>query len=87
MVSREMSVYLSSIEVHATAHQLRHWFATKAYRESRDIRVVQELLGHASPTTTAIYAAWSRDEAMRAVLAIEVDEGDPPTGIGMAEVS
>jgi integrase/recombinase XerD len=38
-----------------TAHTLRHRFATKAYAATRDIRAVQELLGHASPTTTAIY--------------------------------
>jgi site-specific recombinase XerD len=40
-----------------TAHTLRHRFATQAYRVDRDLRAVQELLGHASPTTTAVYAA------------------------------
>jgi site-specific recombinase XerD len=38
-----------------TAHTLRHRFATRAYQGTRDIRAVQELLGHSSPTTTAIY--------------------------------
>lgn len=38
-----------------TAHTLRHRYATAAYQASRDLRAVQELLGHASPTTTAIY--------------------------------
>ncbi|WP_182357800.1 tyrosine-type recombinase/integrase [Tomitella gaofuii] len=38
-----------------TAHNLRHRFATVTYRESRDIRAVQELLGHASIRTTQIY--------------------------------
>lgn len=40
-----------------TTHPLRHRFATQAYADSRDIRAVQELLGHTKPETTAIYAA------------------------------
>lgn len=36
-------------------HKLRHRFATAAYRVSKDLRLVQELLGHESPATTAIY--------------------------------
>lgn len=49
----------------ATPHQLRHRFATVAYQESRDLRAVQTLLGHASPATTQIYAAAS-DESTEA---------------------
>lgn len=40
-----------------TPHTLRHRFATQAYGASRDLRAVQELLGHASPNTTIRYAA------------------------------
>jgi integrase len=38
-----------------TAHPLRHRFAGKAYELERDIRAVQELLGHTSVRTTQIY--------------------------------
>lgn len=38
-----------------TCHTLRHRCATKAYADRRDLRAVQELLGHAKPETTAIY--------------------------------
>lgn len=39
-----------------TSHQLRHRFATSAYAAERDLMAVQQLLGHARPETTAIYA-------------------------------
>lgn len=50
-----------------TAHMLRHWFGSKAYNHSRDIRAVQELLGHASVATTQIYTAIADDVKRRAV--------------------
>lgn len=53
-----------------TAHMLRHRFASKAYRDGgKDIRVVQELLGHSSVATTQIYTAVDNDDLRRAVLA------------------
>lgn len=52
-----------------TGHQLRHRFASVAYGAERDLRAVQELLGHASPETTAIYTAVPDRALRRAVLA------------------
>lgn len=50
-----------------TCHALRHAFATKCYRGTRDLRAVQTLLGHASPATTSGYVGID-DHAMRAAV-------------------
>lgn len=44
-----------------TLHTLRHRFGTTAYAGSRDLLAVQQLLGHASPTTTRVYVALPND--------------------------
>lgn len=50
-----------------TGHTLRHRFATTAYSGSRDLRAVQELLGHASVATTQIYVGLDTESLTRAV--------------------
>jgi len=70
-VSQIVGRYLHSMGIDASAHQLRHWFGTKTYQASRDLRAVQHLMGHASPTTTAGYAAYSTEGARAAVESLE----------------
>lgn len=71
MVSREANLYFDSLGIDATFHQLRHWFGTKLYRETRDLVLVKDLMGHSSIATTQGYALADTGAAAGAVALLD----------------
>ncbi len=52
-------------------HILRHTYLTRLYNVEKDLRFVQDQAGHASPTTTAIYAKTDNESRKRQVEALD----------------
>jgi integrase/recombinase XerC len=70
-VSQLVNGYLHDIGIEDTGHATRHRFGTRAYQRSRDIRMVQDLLGHSDPGTTAGYAAFAAEAAAAIVASLD----------------
>jgi integrase/recombinase XerC len=69
-VSHLCNDYLHDRGYPETLHQLRHRFGTMMYRGTRDLRLVQDMIGHASPSTTAGYAMFDNEPAAAAAEAL-----------------
>lgn len=68
-VARRLAMWLdrARVERRASPHSLRHSFATNLYNATRDIALVGAALGHASISSTSVYARARPHEVRRAV--------------------
>lgn len=57
----------AGLKRHISSHDLRATFATAVYDKTLDLRLVQELLGHASSHQTELYTGVSMDNMRKAV--------------------
>lgn len=53
-----------------TMHRFRHWFGTNLVGRGVGLRTVQELMGHASPATTALYTLVTDEQRQMAIAAL-----------------
>lgn len=56
--------------VHKKLHALRHTFAIRLFKKTKDLRLIQVALGHRNITNTMIYAdyVYSQDELRKLIL-------------------
>jgi len=67
IVSQTIGGYLREVGIEASAHSLRHRFATGFYRRTKDLATLRALLGHESLATTQIYVEPDEAAAVAAV--------------------
>jgi integrase len=93
LVSQLVNRHLHGLGLAATMHSMRHRMLSQAYQGTLDLRLVQDLAGHADPRTTSGYAAYASESAVKAVEglpspgrlhAVRAGHSDPRTTAGYA---
>ena len=61
---------------HFSIHACRHSYGTYLYQKTKDLRLVQDQLGHSSPTVTQVYSHITPEERIRSVNGLWNDQGE-----------
>lgn len=72
LISELTNRYLRSVGARESFHGLRHWYASELLRETQNVRVVQELLGHATINHVMLYTQVGLDEMIDAANRLRV---------------
>ncbi|MCD2191683.1 tyrosine-type recombinase/integrase [Actinomycetospora soli] len=62
LISHYVAKYLQSLGIESSMHKLRHRAATEALRQTGNLRVVQQLLGHTNLASIHVYTLVENDE-------------------------
>lgn len=75
-VQRDITKWLrvAGIEGHYSPHALRHTVGTELMRKTKNIRLVQEYLGHADISTTQVYTHVTKEELEQAAEVLSSSE-------------
>lgn len=60
-------LHFNERQSHPTPHKFRHTFATSLHQNNVSVPVIQQLLGHKSPSTTHVYIHTNKSELEKAV--------------------
>lgn len=72
-ISRQAAIHFDDLGLpDVTLHRFRHWFGTSTLDQCGNLRTVQDLMGHASPNSTAVYTRVSDAARTAAVAALPV---------------
>lgn len=63
-VTNTITAHMQGLGLPYTAHQLRHRFGTRLYAVTRDLRLVQDVMGHATLTMTSGYVQLAQDQQL-----------------------
>ena len=81
-MSKAINAHLHSLDCKtdagtpATAHALRHYFGTHAYRSCLDLQLVANMMGHANTAITSVYAAADQRKASAVVNRLKIGQID-----------